>query len=323
MATISVVIPCYNAARWLPVTLASVHAQRGVDYEVIVVDDGSTDGSAEVAREVSPDARIFRTANQGASAARNLGTAQVRGEFVQYLDADDLLAPGKLHAQWTALEETGGDVAYGDWQKLVERQPDQFTEGELVQRQLEDDPALAMLVDFWCPPAAYLFRRKIVEKVGPWNMRLPVIQDARFALDCALHQAKFVYCPGVMGFYREHRLGSLSKRNRTAFIRDCLTNVLEVIEWWESRGSFGERQREAAAAALHHVATVACEIDPPTYQRACETMRAVSPRFRLVRGRGFEKAAFRFLPYQYAVEWMHFCRSRWALLRSVPSTFFH
>jgi hypothetical protein len=190
----------------------------------------------------------------------------------------------------------------------------------LVRRQLEEDPALALLVDFWCPPAAYLFRRRIVEKVGSWNMQLPVIQDARFALDCALHNAKFVYCPGVMAFYREHRGGSLSKRNRTAFIRDCLTNVLEVKQWWESRGSLGVRQRAAVAAALHHVATAACGNDPPTCQRACETMREVCPHFRPADGRRLQKAAFRLLPYRHAVEWLHFCRSRLSFLPFVPST---
>lgn len=322
MPTVSVVIPCYNAARWIPATLASVRSQEGVDLDVIVVDDGSTDGTAEAARRSDPEATIIRTENQGASAARNLGTSYVRGEFVQYLDADDLLAPEKLRVQMAALERTGADVAYGDWQKLVEQKSGDFREGEIIRRQLDDDPAIALLVSFWCPPAVYLFRRGIVDKVGSWNLRLPVIQDARFALDCALHEAKFVYCPGLMAFYRDHYRDSLSKRDRTAFVRDCLTNALEVKQWWEKQGNLNGRRRSALAAALHPVATAACGNDPVTYRRACEAMTEVSPRFTLSGGRRISKMVFRLLPYRHAVGCLHFCRSRLGFLRPVaPPSF--
>ncbi len=318
MPAISVVIPCYNAARWLPATLASVTSQKGVDFEVIVVDDGSADGSAEVARRACPDARIIRTENRGASAARNLGTAHVRGDFVQYLDADDLLAPDKLQAQHATLEHTGADVAYGDWQRLAEQQPGDFVEGEVIRRQLQDDPAVELLTHFWCPPAAYLFRRGIVDKVGSWNLRLPVIQDARFALDCALHQAKFVYCPGLMAFYREHAKSSLSKRNNTAFIRDCLTNALEVKEYWESQGSFSRRQRDAVRSALHTVAISACGNDPLTYQRACDAITEFAAGFT-PGSNWISRMVFRLLPYRYAVACLHICRPRLRFLHPAPT----
>jgi glycosyltransferase involved in cell wall biosynthesis len=320
MPAVSVVIPCYNAARWLPATLASVQSQRGVDFEVILVDDGSTDGSAEVAGRVCPEARIIRTENRGASAARNLGTAQVRGEFVQYLDADDLLAPDKLRTQLATLEHSGADVAYGDWQKLAEQQSGDFVEGEIIRRQLNDDPAIALLTFFWCPPAAYLFRRGIVDKVGSWNLRLPVIQDARFALDCALHQAKFVYCPGLMAFYRDHYRSSLSKRDNTAFVRDCLTNALEVKEYWERQGSFSGQQRNAVRSALHFVVMGACGKDPVTYQRACEAIAEFTPGFT-PGANWISRTVFRLLPYRYAVQCLYVCRSRTKFVRSLIPTF--
>jgi glycosyltransferase involved in cell wall biosynthesis len=317
MPTVSVVIPCYNAARWLPDTVASVAAQRGVDCEVIVVDDGSTDGSAEVVRRLCPDARLIRTPNQGASATRNLGTSHVSGEFVQYLDADDQLAPDKLRAQLAALERSGADVAYGDWQKLVERPSGDFVKGEIIRRRLADDPALELFTFFWCPPAAYLFRRGIVDQVGSWNMRLPVIQDARFVLDCALHNAKFVYCPGLAAFYREHHTSSLSKRDSAAFVRDCLTNALEMKEYWGKQGSVDARYRSAVAGVLHLVAVASCGHDPVTYERACEAMQEVSAGFRPPAQRWISRMIFRLLPYRYAVECLHFGRTRWGLVRSL------
>lgn len=99
-ATVSVIIPCYNYAHFLPGCIGSALEQPGVDVEVIVVDDASTDGSGEVVRDLaSRDLRIrlvSRTCNQGPVATFNAGLADVTGEFTVRLDADDLLAPGAL-----------------------------------------------------------------------------------------------------------------------------------------------------------------------------------------------------------------------------------
>jgi hypothetical protein len=148
-----------------------------------------------------------------------------------------------------------------------------------------------------------------------------VIQDARFALDCALHEGEFVYCPGTMAFYRDHKGASLSKRDRMAFNRDCLTNVLEVKTWWEQRGSLSGRRREMVAALLHYVAHTTCGNDASTYQRACAAMMEFCPHFRLPSGSSFQKAAFRLLPYRHAVGWLHLCSSFWRFLRSAFPAF--
>src|SRR4051794_38338760 len=111
---ISIVIPCYNAKPYIAATLESVFAQKGVLTEVVLVDDGSDDESAALVESLFPAVHLYRTPNQGPSAARNYGTERSRGEFVQYLDADDLLAPGKLEKQLSALRTSGADVAYGD-----------------------------------------------------------------------------------------------------------------------------------------------------------------------------------------------------------------
>src|SRR3954449_13609629 len=110
---ISVVIPCFNAAAWIRETIRSVLGQQRNDLEIILIDDGSTDESAAIVEREFPSLSLTKTGNQGASAARNLGTTLARGEFIQYLDSDDLLAPGKLELQLRALEASGADVAYG------------------------------------------------------------------------------------------------------------------------------------------------------------------------------------------------------------------
>jgi len=169
LSTVSIIVPCFNARDWIVDTLTSVFDQGLEDLEIIVVGDGSDDGSADLVAREFPCVRLVRSDHAGASEARNLGTRLSSGDFIQYLDADDLLAPGKLERQVRALIENGADVAYGDWSELPT--------GRVVSRRIEGDPEIALFTDFWCPPAAYLFRRDIVERVGGWRRDLPVIQD--------------------------------------------------------------------------------------------------------------------------------------------------
>lgn len=101
---ISVVIPAFNAAGYIAQALESVAAQDMAELEVIVVDDGSSDGTAKVVAEGFPWVTLLRKENGGAGSARNLGVAHARGSHVAFLDADDVWLPGKLHAQWAYLQ---------------------------------------------------------------------------------------------------------------------------------------------------------------------------------------------------------------------------
>lgn len=93
---IGVVIPAYNSVRFLPDTIASVRAQQGPPLPIVVVDDGSTDGTAELAESMGPDIRVIRQSNQGPAAARNAGVAATDVEWIAFLDADDLWPEGRI-----------------------------------------------------------------------------------------------------------------------------------------------------------------------------------------------------------------------------------
>lgn len=99
MTSVSVVIPCFNGARFLPATLDAVLTQRGVDLEAIVVDDGSTDGSPDIVERDFPSVRLVRQANGGVARARNRGVAHATHDWIAFVDADDIWLPGKLRAQ--------------------------------------------------------------------------------------------------------------------------------------------------------------------------------------------------------------------------------
>ena len=123
-------IPCYNAERFLAETLESALAQSYPHTEIIAVDDGSTDGTVALISAYADRVKAEFGPNRGASAARNRGTMLAAGEFIQYLDADDLLVPDAIERRLAALQSAGADVAYSDWEKLVEGSQGAFACGE-------------------------------------------------------------------------------------------------------------------------------------------------------------------------------------------------
>jgi CDP-glycerol glycerophosphotransferase len=113
---VSVVVPAYDVERWLPEALDSLLGQEGVDLEVVVVDDGSPDSSGEIADGYAArDERVqvLHVENGGLGAARNIGTERVTGDYLGFLDSDDVLPPGALVALAGTLEETGSDFVTG------------------------------------------------------------------------------------------------------------------------------------------------------------------------------------------------------------------
>src|SRR5687768_4619560 len=99
MPEVSVVVPAFNAAETIQAAIQSVSAQTFQDLELIVVDDGSTDGTADVVKRLAPNAVVITQRNAGPGAARNAGIARASGRFVGFLDADDLWFPNKLEHQ--------------------------------------------------------------------------------------------------------------------------------------------------------------------------------------------------------------------------------
>lgn len=113
---ISVVIPCYNAVAYVAEAVRSVDDQGWPELEIIVVDDGSIDGSADVVAAAFPGIRVIRQSNAGVAAARNAGLREATGDWIAFLDADDLWLPGKLRAQWDQIaSEPDVRLAYSAW----------------------------------------------------------------------------------------------------------------------------------------------------------------------------------------------------------------
>ena len=104
MSLVSIMMPCFNARPYLEETVACLRAQEG-EWELIVVDDGSTDGSAELIRQLLPEAKLLKGDHQGIGTALNIALKEAQGEYLAWIDADDLWVEGKLAAQIRALKE--------------------------------------------------------------------------------------------------------------------------------------------------------------------------------------------------------------------------
>jgi glycosyltransferase involved in cell wall biosynthesis len=246
---VSVVVPAYNAAGTIRESIQSACEQSYARIETIVVDDGSSDHTSRIVSSFGDSIRLERfAANQGVSQARNRGTELARGEYLQYLDADDLLAFDTIRARVSALENSGADVACVDWQRFGAENRATAVGPETFEPLLEpwsEDMQAACATSFWAPPAALMYKREIVNAIGGWNRSLPVIQDARFLFDAAYHGATFVHVRGVGAYYRVGSGKSLSTRGDSAFAADVLRNADQIRSLWERSGEMTELRRKA------------------------------------------------------------------------------
>lgn len=211
---LSVIIPAYNRAHLLGQTLRSLLVQTRPAEEIIVVDDGSTDATADVAAGFGGTIKVIRQANAGPAAARNTGFRASRGKYVHFFDSDDLAAPNKHAVQLAALETTGADIAYGPWMKGRFTGKTFIPSNQVFQQNglpWDADLIKSLLTTWSVVPHAALFRRSIVEKAGGFPEDLYAAEDQQMFLACLLAEAKVVHTPDTIEFYREGEAGKITE----------------------------------------------------------------------------------------------------------------
>lgn len=258
---ISVVIPAFNREELLPATLLSLLNQSYPAHEIIVVDDGSTDGTAMAAEIFKSPVRVIRQSNAGPSAARNHGFRQSTGEFIHFFDSDDIALPNKHEVQVRELVATGADIAYGPWVKgRLTPQGFAAENAALQQRGLPHGDLIRELLTNWSiVPHACLFRRSIVEKSGGFPEHLFVAEDQFMFLRCLLAGAKVVHSPGTLELYRVNNNDKLSgsDSNRAMRLthwaqflieaeRECAKHGIEPLAWFGYRRRLWEAGQDLA-----------------------------------------------------------------------------
>ncbi len=177
---ITVVVTAFNASLTIEDAIDGVLKQRTPDLELIVVDDGSTDGTAELARALAPMAEVVVQENSGPSAARNAGMARATGELVAFLDGDDVWHPEKLARQLEVFESHPElDLLATTWSRGY---PKQEGDGELRWLSYLDQLTLNQF-----QTSTVLARRSLLEMVGGFDPELDGVEDWEFWTRCAVH----------------------------------------------------------------------------------------------------------------------------------------
>ena len=219
--------------------------------------------------------RVVTGPNRGVSAARNRAIAETGGEWLVFLDADDLLLPETLSWRLATAQATDADIVVCDWRDLVEDGSGPV-EGPVRSVDLEAlaaDPEVACAAKVWAPPAALMYRRGLVDRIGGFRLDLPVIQDARFLFDAARHGAHFARSAHIGAVYRV-RADSVSHRDPARFWRCVLLNGTQIEALWRVRGSLGARQRVALADIYNGAAHGLFRARDPSFRKALDALRA-------------------------------------------------
>ena len=225
---VSILIPCYNAKRWVGPAIESALAQTWPRKEVIVVDDGSTDGSLDVIKGFGDRIRWDASSNRGGNATRNRLLELAQGEWLQYLDADDYLNSEKVERQVGALaDHPEVDVLFGP--VVVEWRDGDAMRVALLAIPEPHDPWY--LLALWRLPqtGAPLWKKSAIEDVGGWKIDQPCCQEHELYLRLLMAGKRFVYHHENGAVYRSFSDGTLSTRT-PAMVRQERLKIEQRLE---------------------------------------------------------------------------------------------
>jgi len=250
---VSILIPCFNASPWLRKTLESALSQSWSNKEIILVDDGSTDNSLAIAKTLrSREVHIIAQKNQGACKARNVALRASKGEWIQFLDADDLLASDKIERQMALAQAAGAEYAYCcDWTRFIHadigtKRIDQplCTDARPVEWLISKFELNAMM-----HPAAWLISKSLATRAGPWNETLSLDDDGEYFTRVVLSSQGVRFCPEAKSYYRSELPNSLS-RSKSEQAWDSAFRSLELSAQRLRQVEDSPRTRHACATAF-------------------------------------------------------------------------
>lgn len=228
---VSIIIPAFNAERWLEQTIKSALAQTWKRKEIIIVDDGSIDGTAFIAKKYESDVvKIIKQMNGGVSKARNTGLTYAQGDFIQWLDADDLLDKNKVKKQMDVISEEGSNIAatgqFGSFIYHIERAKCKPTAIWSNQKPL-DWLFLRFDQNVWMASHAWLISRELTDLAGPWDERLCLDEDGEYFCRIVSKSVSVKYIGEAISYYRVGNSRSLCM-NRTRVALESMLLSMEL-----------------------------------------------------------------------------------------------
>lgn len=257
---VSILIPAYNSARWLHETVSSALAQTWPRKEIIVVDDGSKDDTLAVARQFeSSNVKVVAQKNTGAPGARNKALSLAQGDYIQWLDADDVLHPEKIARQMAHADDGRRSLTLltSSWGKFFHRTSKaSFQPDSLWRDHAPVDWIVTRFTDnVWMNPAVWLVSRRLTDLAGPWDPRLAKSGDDDGEYICRVAAAsdgvKFV--KDAVCYYRIGNVGSLNWNMETN--ESALESLLLSLQLATQTLIALEDSSRTRAAAVSHLKT--------------------------------------------------------------------
>jgi glycosyltransferase involved in cell wall biosynthesis len=233
---VSILIPLYNAENYIAETIESCLNQTYQDIEIIIIDDGSTDGSLKIARTYEmqyENIKVEVQNNAGASAARNRAYELSSGKYIQYLDADDLLHPDKILIQMDVLKKLDKKtLAFGRWGTFKKNVKSVEWKDLSVNKNYDDTEQF--LIDLWGSGRSvvvfsWLTPRELIEESGGWNIELSTNDDGDFFARVVSRAKRVLFFKNSKGYYRKDNDDSLSSKNSKESLRSALLSYETYI----------------------------------------------------------------------------------------------
>jgi glycosyltransferase involved in cell wall biosynthesis len=253
----SVIIPCFNAEKFIAQTINSVLQQTYHNIEILIIDDHSTDHSYAIAQNFAKEhpqiVKVLKNEFKGACAARNMGFQHSKGAYIQYLDTDDLLSPHKIEMQVSSLKDYPNSLAVCEtWNFTNNINNATNTDASFL---FSTRHASDFFINLWggtkkeptmVQTSAWLTPRTLIEKNGTWNINLSKDQDGEFFARCGLNSKGIVYVPNIKNYYRKHISGNniASQKKRQHIESNLLATQLK------EQYLFGKNQSIKAKLAI-------------------------------------------------------------------------
>jgi len=299
VSLVSILIPCYNAERWVGQAIESALSQTLPEKEIICVNDGSTDGTLDVLKSFGERIQVENGPNRGGNAARNRLLELAKGDWIQYLDADDYLRPEKIRDQLASLP--GGAAAEILYGPVAIEQTLPGGETILYDDPLPEEEDIWKLFFGWDLPqtGGMLWKRQALEEVGGWKEGQTVCQENELYLRMLMAGKRFVRSAGG-AVYRIWSDDTVCRRDPLKTFRTKMELVERAGVWLQQQGQLTEDRRCAVAQARLECARA---VWPYDREFACDLAGQVKSGFP-----GFAPSAGLSFPvlYRWAYRWFGF-----------------
>lgn len=249
---ISIVIPSYKGLKFMELLVPCLKPYYDKGYEIILVEDGSDDGTKDIFLAAFPGAKYIWQENSGPAMARLKGVQHATGEFVQLLDVDDTIESDKIEQQYSKAKDDGLDVVYSGWRYAFKKKNEKVYYHPWILEDQYEDVVAAIFNGWWFPPAAMIVSRHAFLDIKGGDMSLTTTsEDVDLYLRLYTRGFKFGYCPGGFAnhFHYEDTMTRSSTRSEEWW-RDVGQVVMKTLSYLKEHDKLNFDQKKAGLNEL-------------------------------------------------------------------------